>query len=360
MRSVQHADAVREAPAVITENEAATPTPVLEVRDLTVELDSRAGRLRAVNEVSFSLPAGRVLVVLGESGSGKSMLLRTIIGIQPTSARVSGVVQMNDENLVAMPERERARTRGTRVSMIFQNPMTALDPVFTVEDQLVEPLRRHTDLPRPAARARALELLKLVEIPSPERRLRAYPFELSGGMRQRVAIAAALACNATVLLADEPTTALDVTVQARILDLLRSVQRELSTSVILVTHDVGVAAEIGDDVAVMYAGRIVERGSARDVLRNPQHPYTKGLLAANVRPGQRTRPRAIPGAPPNLARLPSGCSFAPRCEFVRDECREQLPALYPISTAHTARCVLVRKDNELGDDGRDDHHATRD
>ncbi|TCO60729.1 ABC transporter ATP-binding protein [Actinocrispum wychmicini] len=326
--------------------------PLLDVRDLAVEFPGKAP-VRAVNGVSLTLRPGQVLGVLGESGSGKSMLLRTILGIQPAKARVTGQVWMRGQDLLDMPETKRAKTRGSWLSMVFQNPMTALDPVFTVEDQIVQPLMRHTGRTRPQARARALELLKLVQISSPERRLKAYPFELSGGMRQRVAIAAALACDTSLLLADEPTTALDVTVQARILSLLRSLQAELGMSVIVVTHDVGVAAEIAEEVVVMYAGRVVEHGSVRDVLRDPQHPYTQGLLAANVRPGQHERPVAIPGSPPNPAHLPPGCVFEPRCAFARDECGQRVPDLVSVTGSHEARCVLVTGVSEgVGEDAR--------
>jgi oligopeptide/dipeptide ABC transporter ATP-binding protein len=219
--------------------------------------------------------------------------------------------------------------------------MTALDPIYTVEQQLVETIRRHTPCSHQQARARALELLEMVQIPSPERRLKAYPFELSGGMRQRLVIAMALASTPSLLLADEPTTALDVTVQGRILRLLADLQRQLGMSVIFVTHDLSVAAQIADDVAVMYAGRIVETGSIRDVVRTPAHPYTRGLLASNVQPGQMERPAVIPGSPPNMARLPPGCSFAPRCEVAQDRCWEALPSLIQVTEAHSARCVLV-------------------
>ncbi|MFB9923160.1 ABC transporter ATP-binding protein [Amycolatopsis halotolerans] len=315
------------------------PETVLSVRGLTVELRGNAGSLRPVDDVSFDLAKGSVLGVLGESGCGKSMLLRTLMGIEPPLAAVSGEVWTRGRNLVAMSPRERAETRGSWISMVFQNPMTALDPVYTVERQLVEPLRRHSGMDRRAARTRALELLELVQITDPKRRLKAYPFELSGGMRQRVAIAAALACGASVLLADEPTTALDVTVQARILALLNDVRAELGTSTVIVTHDVGVTAELADEVLVLYAGRTIESGTCREVLKNPRHPYTIGLLDANVRGGQRTRPAAIPGAPPNLALLPSGCSFAPRCRHAAALCRADDPPVRRFTHSHTARCV---------------------
>ncbi|HEV7663729.1 MAG TPA: ABC transporter ATP-binding protein [Chloroflexota bacterium] len=250
--------------------------PVLDVRRLTTEFKTHAGSLRAVNDMSFTLSRGRVLAVIGESGSGKSALLRTILDMQPSTARIQGEVLLNGVDLLKLTMRQREDLRGSVVSMVFQDPMTALDPIYTVEQQLVETIRRHTPCSRRQARARALELLELVQIPSPERRLAAYPFELSGGMRQRLVIATALASTPSLLLVDEPTTALDVTVQGRVLRLLGDLQRQLGMSVIFVTHDLSVAAQIADDVAVMYAGRIVESGSIRDVVRTPAHPYTRG------------------------------------------------------------------------------------
>jgi len=321
--------------------DTSTQQPLLEVRGLTTEFRTRAGPLRAVHDVSFSLPRGRVLAVIGESGCGKSALLRTILGIQPRTARISGAVLMRGTDLLALSLKERERIRGDWLAMVFQDPMTALDPVFTVERQIVETLRRHKDLSRGAAAARAHELLELVQIPSPEQRLKSYPFELSGGMRQRVVIAMALACEPSLLLADEPTTALDVTVQAHVLELLRDLQRRLGMSIIIVTHDLAVAVELADDVAVMYAGRIVESGPVRQVIHHPAHPYTQGLLAANVRPGQKERPAAVPGAPPNLARLPSGCSFAPRCRHATEACWRAFPAESLAGNGHTVRCLLV-------------------
>ncbi|RJQ12388.1 MAG: ABC transporter ATP-binding protein [Dehalococcoidia bacterium] len=324
----------RISPAPCTDD-----TPLLAVRDLTTQFPTRHGWLTAVNHISYELQAGRVLGVLGESGSGKSAMLRTILGLQPKSTRIAGEVLLDGRDLISMSAAEREDMRGASVSMVFQDPMTALDPVFTVEQQLVETIRRHSTLSRTEAAARALELLQTVQIPSPERRLKAYPFELSGGMRQRVVIAIALVSNPRLLLADEPTTALDVTVQARVLDLFRDLKHRMGMGIIFVTHDLAVAAEIADDIAVMYAGRIVEFGSLDDIVRSPQHPYTRGLLEANIRPGQHERPEAIPGSPPNLAKLPPGCSFAPRCHVAEAACWEAVPAATTVAPGHGVRCL---------------------
>jgi oligopeptide/dipeptide ABC transporter ATP-binding protein len=330
-----------ESPAVRESATTHLEAPVLDVRRLTTEFKTHAGPLRAVNDMSFSLQRGRVLAIIGESGSGKSALLRTILGIQPASARVEGEVLLNGVDLLKLSDRQREDLRGGIVSMVFQDPMTALDPIYTVEQQLVETIRRHSHCGSGQARGRARELLELVQIPSPERRLQAYPFELSGGMRQRLVIAMALASTPSVLLADEPTTALDVTVQGRILRLLADLQRQLGMSVIFVTHDLAVAAQIADDVIVMYAGRMVETGTVREIVRAPSHPYTRGLLAANVQPGQRERPITIPGTPPNMVRLPPGCAFAPRCAGADEACWSGLPPLSVVDDAHQVRCLHV-------------------
>ena len=270
------------------------------------------------------------------------MSLRALLRLLPRHARIDGSVRVAGEEVLSMPARALRDLRGGKVAMIFQEPMTALDPVYTVGQQIGEAVRRHTGCGRAAARARAFELLELVRIPSPERRLDAYPHELSGGLRQRAMIAMALSCNPRLLLADEPTTALDATVQVQVLILLRRLQRELGMGMIFVTHDLGVAAEIADTVAVMYAGRIVESGPVARVLKTPAHPYTAGLLASTVHGQPRERDiDAIPGSPPDLRRLPPGCSFAPRCPRRIADCRRAVPEPRFPEPNHMAACFLV-------------------
>jgi peptide/nickel transport system ATP-binding protein len=318
---------------------------LLSVRELSVAFPTRDGIVRAVNDVTFSLETGKVLALLGESGSGKSVTLRAILGLHPPArTRVTGEVLVKGRDVNQLDERARERLRGGVVSMVFQEPMTALDPVYTIGSQIVETLVQHRNLDRRAAARRARELLDLVQVPSPERCLASYPHEISGGMRQRAMIAIALACEPQLLLADEPTTALDVTVQAQILWLLRDLQQRLGLAVIVVTHDLGVAAEIADDAAIMYAGRIVEQAPIRELFRRPAHPYTEGLMQATVRRGQKGRPLVpIAGVPPNLAVLPPGCAFAPRCPVARDVCVTTLPSFHPVTSGHVARCHLVEE-----------------
>src|SRR5215468_5086847 len=316
---------------------------LLSVRDLSVEFATRDGVVRAVNAVSFELRPGHVMALLGESGSGKSVTLRSILGLHPPgTTRVSGEVLLKGRDVNRLDERARRDLRGSVVSMVFQEPMTALDPVYTIGRQIEETLVEHRGLDQATARRRARELLDLVQVPSPERCLASYPHEISGGMRQRAMIAIALACSPELLLADEPTTALDVTVQAQILWLLRDLQRRLGLAVIFVTHDLGVAAEIADEAAVMYAGRIVEQARIRELFRRPAHPYTEGLMQATVRRGQKGRALIpIPGAPPNLIALPAGCAFAPRCALVTEQCRSVRPPLLALDHGHLARCHLA-------------------
>jgi oligopeptide/dipeptide ABC transporter ATP-binding protein len=323
-----------------------TEASVMTVQDLTTEFATRSGPVRAVSGVSFDLHEGRTLAVIGESGSGKSAMLRSLIGINPPSARVGGRILLGGRDLLTLSARERRAVRGRDVSMVFQDPLTALDPVYTIGEQLTETIARaQPHLGRAERRRRAVELLELVQMPSAASRLAAYPTQMSGGMRQRVVIAMALAGSPQVLLADEPTTALDVTVQARVMRLFRELQREHRMGIVIVTHDLGVAAELADDVAVMYAGRFVEVGTADQVLNSPTHPYTEGLIEANVRAGMDHRPLAIPGMPPSLKRLAPGCSFAPRCSYATVACWQGQPPVREQRDGHWSRCEHAPAEN---------------
>jgi peptide/nickel transport system ATP-binding protein len=315
--------------------------PMIDIRDLNVTFMGGRKPVRAVNGVTFSVPRGEVLALLGESGSGKSVTLRSILNMHPKKRTIStGSITAGGLDVMALSGRALADYRGKLASMIFQEPLLAFDPVYTVGAQIVESIRRHEPVSKAEAYARALGLLQKVKIPSPERRLAAYPHEMSGGMRQRAMIALALACNPQILLADEPTTALDATVQIQILLLLRELQRELGLTVILVTHDIGVAVEIADRVAVMYAGRIVETGPVREIIRNPRHPYTQGLLASRAHGAMsNARLDAIPGAPPDLSDLPPGCAFQPRCKFSDTDCGIVQPDEISVSADHRMRCL---------------------
>jgi peptide/nickel transport system ATP-binding protein len=316
---------------------------LVEVRDLEVRFVSREATVQAVNGVSFDVKRGQVLCVIGESGSGKSVMMRSLMRINPKRRTVTmGSVRVGGYDILSLSERKMTDVRGSTISMVFQEPMTALDPLYTVGDQITETVRRHEGLSPRAAAARALELLELVRVPSPERRLRAYPHELSGGLRQRVMIAIALSCRPALLLADEPTTALDATVQIQVLVLLRKLQEEFGMAMIFVTHDLGVAAQIADKVAVMYAGRIIEYGGVREVLRSPKHPYTLGMLASTVHGQPRNRPiEAIPGSPPDLRALPSGCSFAPRCRLAVAQCAAMVPPPVSDAAGHMVSCIAT-------------------
>jgi peptide/nickel transport system ATP-binding protein len=314
--------------------------PLLEVDDLSVRFESDEGSVHAVDRVSFSLEAGEVLAMVGESGCGKSVTAMSLLRLLPRSARLSGAARFEGRDLLAADEASLRKVRGREISFVFQEPMTSLNPVFTVGRQVGEVLRHHLGLSRAEARDRTLELLELVGIPAPGRRIDEYPHQLSGGMRQRVMIATAIACNPKVLIADEPTTALDVTIQAGILDLMRDIRQRLGTAIILITHDLGVVADVADRVMVMYAGRKVEEAPARELFADPQHPYTTGLLAALPRSGRRSidEPlQEIPGVVPSLAQLPDACAFAPRCPRADDECRK-VPRLEPVGPAHRAAC----------------------
>jgi peptide/nickel transport system ATP-binding protein len=317
---------------------------LVSVDGLTVDFGTGVNTVRAVAGVDLKLARGEVLALLGESGSGKSVTLRSLIRLLPSKhTRIGGRIEVDGRDVLAFPPAELAAYRGGVVSMIFQEPGVALDPVFRVGDQIAEAVVRHEGASHREGRARALELFERVQIPSARQRLDNYPHEMSGGMRQRTMIALALACRPKVLLADEPTTSLDATVQIQILLLLRELQREFGLATIFVTHDIGVAVEVADRIAVMYAGRIVETGPCRAVIRTPRHPYTQGLLASRMGYGRNrgTRLEAIPGAPPDMTSLPPGCAFAPRCTFVANACTLAVPPEIAITDNHRARCVRL-------------------
>ena len=320
-----------------------TKTPLVSVRDLNVKFVSREATVNAVNDVSLTVQHGEVLCIIGESGSGKSVSMRALMRLLPERrAVISGKLAVDGQDVLALKGKELAAFRGGEAAMIFQEPMTALDPVYTVGHQIAETVRRHNGCSFEEGLARALELLELVKVPSAKRRLNAFPHELSGGLRQRAMIALALSCRPKLLLADEPTTALDATVQIQVLILMRKLQQELGMGMIFVTHDLGVAAEIADRVAVMYAGRIVETGTVQEVLTDPKHPYTKGMLSSTVHGNMRGQDiEAIPGSPPDLRALPTGCSFGPRCAFADSHCLEQLPPEVMLGNDRLARCFKV-------------------
>ena len=315
--------------------------PLLRVDHLTTVFDLPSGPVPAVNDVSFEIQHGETLGVVGESGSGKSVTAFSIMRlVQPPGRIAAGGVYFKGRDLLALSEREMQRVRGAEISLIFQEPMTALNPVFTIGDQLRETLLVHGRATRGESRRRAIELLEAVRIPDAARRVNDYPHQLSGGQRQRVLIAMALACKPALVIADEPTTALDVTIQAQILDLLREMKSAFSLSLLLITHDLGVIAETADRVAVMYAGRIVEQGAVRDIFRQPQHPYTRGLLASMPGGAPGTRLRAIEGTVPMLGALPRGCAFNPRCPDRFEPCTGVPPDDYVTAPGHTAKCYL--------------------
>ena len=316
----------------------------LQVSDLRVRFDTDEGPVYAVNGVSFTVEPGEVLALVGESGCGKSMTAMAMLGLLPATATSSGSVRLEDRELAGLPPAKMRQIRGRQLSMIFQEPMTSLNPVFTVGYQIGEVLRRHEGLSRRQARARAVELLDLVRIPAPEQRVHEYPHQMSGGMRQRVMIAMAVACNPQVLLADEPSTALDVTIQAQILDIMRDLRQRLGTSIVIITHDLGVVADIADRVVVMYAGHVVETGTVGQIFAEPQHPYTIGLLNSLPRPDlalqhEQDRLAEIPGIVPTLRTPPESCVFAPRCPRADDPCLVEMPPLIPLGNAQSAACV---------------------
>ena len=316
--------------------------PLISIKNLEVKFINQDATVYAVNGVDIKLERGKVLTILGESGSGKSVTMRSILRLLPSKASLSGSIIVDGENVIEMSQDQLSNMRGRDVSMIFQEPMVAFDPVYKVGYQIAETVVRHLGTSFEDALARAKELFDLVQIPSAKNRLSAYPHELSGGMRQRAMIALALACSPKLLLADEPTTALDATVQIQILLLLRQLQRELGMSIIFVTHDVGVATEIADELAVMYAGKIVEIGDVADVIKKPAHPYTQGLLSSTVNSESKgKRLEVIGGSPPDMSKLFKGCAFSPRCKKVLDQCWHEKPAPESLSTNQIASCFNI-------------------
>ncbi len=323
---------------------------LLAVDGLRTQFRTDDGQFAAVDGISFSVPAGRTLAIVGESGCGKSVTALSIMGLvpDPPGRITAGSIRFEGRELVGLPERDMQDLRGNGMAMIFQEPMSSLNPAFTIGDQIVEGLMRHRPLSRAQASERALEMLRKVRIPAPEQRFHEHPHKLSGGMRQRAMIAMALACEPRLLIADEPTTALDVTIQAQILDLMRTLQQETGTAIILITHDLGVVAEVADEVVVMYAGRVVERSPVALLFEAPQHPYTVGLLGSIPRlDADQQRLAAIDGQVPNPFRMPGGCSFAQRCPFADAQCRAAAPELRDLGGGQSAACWRAPLDAEV-------------
>ncbi|MBO8170124.1 MAG: ABC transporter ATP-binding protein [Thermoanaerobacteraceae bacterium] len=318
---------------------------LLTVDDLRVSFFTHAGEVKAVRGVSFHLDKGEALGVVGESGCGKSVTAQTLMKLipSPPGKIVGGSIKFKGEEIINKTEEEMQRIRGNEISMIFQDPMTSLNPTLTVGKQIMEGIKLHQKATTANARKRALELLKMVGIPNAEKRIDQYPHEFSGGMRQRAMIAMALACEPKLLIADEPTTALDVTIQAQILDLMKDLQQKLGTAIIIITHDLGVVADMCQRILVMYAGQVVEEGSVRDIFYNPQHPYTWGLLKSVPRMDNKTKTRLVPivGQPPDLISPPQGCAFSPRCERVMKVCQKYRPQRFKVAEGHYASCWLL-------------------
>lgn len=323
-----------------------TTEPVLSVRDLSVSFRSDTRTVHAVDHLSYDVAPGEVLAVVGESGCGKSVTAMAVMGLLPPTAHIDGSIRLGGAEIAGASEKELGRVRGKDIAMIFQEPMTSLNPVLTIGRQIGEVLRRHQGLSKKQARPRVVELLDLVGIPAPAQRIDEYPHQLSGGMRQRVMIAIAVACDPSVLIADEPTTALDVTVQAGILEVLQSLSERLGTAIVLITHDLGVVADTADRVLVMYAGRPVEQAPVDELFAEPRHPYTRGLLGAVLRPGGEGKRRLpeIPGLVPSLDAQPDACTFAPRCAHADDQCTTRRPGFKAVAlnagadAAHRAAC----------------------
>ncbi len=321
---------------------------LLEVENLKTEFKVKRGTVKAVNNVSFGVEKGEILAIVGESGSGKSVSSLSVMGLIRDPGKVTGGrIMFHGENLVDKTKKEMNKIRGDKISMIFQEPMTSLNPVYKIGDQIMESILTHTDLSKSEARKTAIKMLDLVGIPSPEQRMEDYPHQMSGGMRQRVMIAMALSCNPEVLIADEPTTALDVTIQAQILELIDKLRNKIGMAVLLITHDLGVVAETADRVVVMYCGRIVEQADVKDIFTDPLHPYTKGLLESIPRMEEdKDRLFMIKGVVPDPTKLPKGCSFADRCDHCMEKCKEHMPALVDVN-GRKVRCFLHSDEEEV-------------
>lgn len=321
---------------------------ILEIKNLRTSFFTEEGEVKAVDDVSLKVSPGKTLGIVGESGCGKSVTSLSVLRLiaSPPGKIVGGEIFYKGKDLLKLSNEEMRKIRGKEISMIFQEPMTSLNPVFTIGNQLMEGIHLHEKLSKSQSKDKAIEMLKLVGIPSPDKRINDYPHQLSGGMRQRVMIAMALSCNPSVLIADEPTTALDVTIQAQILDLLKNLQKKLGMAIVLITHDLGVIAEMADDVAVMYAGRVIESAPVGEIFKTPKHPYTRGLLGSipilsrdPTGKVKKNRLEAIPGIVPNLLHLPQGCRFQERCKYVSEECKGVEPQLRNMNPLHQMRCV---------------------
>jgi len=322
---------------------------ILEVKDLYISFDTYAGEVQAIRGVNFNVKKGESLAIVGESGSGKSVTVQTVMRLipMPPGRIKSGEIIFNNENIVEKTEKEMRKIRGNQIGMIFQDPMTSLNPTMQVGSQIAEGILLHRDFTKKQAKEKALEMLKLVGIPNAEERIKQYPHQFSGGMRQRVVIAIALSCHPELLIADEPTTALDVTIQAQILDLMNDLQKKLNMSIIMITHDLGVVADIADRVVVMYGGEIMEEANVYDLYNNSKHPYTWGLIKSIPRldiDREKEELSSIEGTPPDLLKPPKGCPFAPRCEYAMQICKDKKPEFFSVGEGHKSACWLMHKD----------------
>ena len=319
----------------------------LQIKDLELWFDNDRGSVKILNGISFDIYKGETLGIVGESGCGKSVTSLSIMRLlQSPPARFGGSIKLQDKELLKLSERQMQAIRGNRISMIFQEPMTSLNPVFTIGDQLIETFMQHQGLSKAEAWAKGIEMLRMVRIPLPEQRMKEFPYQLSGGMRQRVMIAMALACQPELLIADEPTTALDVTIQAQVLDLMRDLQKKLGTSIAFITHDLGVVSEMCDRVIVLYCGEVVEEAVAEDLFEHPKHPYTEGLLGTLPKFGQSGRLEMIPGVVPPAGKFPAGCVFAPRCKYATEKCHAQKPGLCDLGSGHKVRCFRYEQEEK--------------